>query len=59
MSFTVTTESFALTFDAATESDALDMYARECGYKTFADLADTLGKTQDEARAEITVRAAA
>lgn len=39
----------------ATEEEALDAFARDAGYRDYAELADSLGKTIDEARADLVI----
>ncbi|CAA2155742.1 hypothetical protein MBRA_01372 [Methylobacterium brachiatum] len=49
----ISTETFASTYTVATEAEALDAFARDAGYRDYAELADTLGKTVDEAKQDI------
>lgn len=43
------------TFEGARTTDALDAYARDAGYRSFAALADALDLTVEAARAELFV----
>lgn len=51
----IQTQSFTETFDTDSEDEALDMFAGTAGYSSYADLAETIGKTVDEAKADLTI----
>ena len=40
-------------FEGATEREAAESYAQTVGYRDFAALAETIGKTEDEAMGEL------
>ena len=42
-------------YEGATAEEAVETYARDAGYDTFAQLAQTLSKSVEEARAELGV----
>jgi hypothetical protein len=42
-------------YEGATADEAVETYARDAGYDTFAQLAQTLSKSVEEARAELGV----
>ncbi|MEE7440904.1 hypothetical protein [Methylobacterium oryzae] len=53
--YRIHTEAYVSTHRVATEEEALDEYARDAGYRDYAELADTLGKTVEEAKADLTI----
>ncbi|MGW9821902.1 hypothetical protein ACUXK4_004491 [Methylorubrum extorquens] len=55
ISYRIHAEDFAISYRVATEEEALDAFARDAGYRDYAELAGTLGKTVDEAKAELVI----
>lgn len=43
------------TYEGETVEEALDAMARDAGYRSYAAMADTLGQTVEQARADVRV----
>lgn len=56
--YTISTEAFDSSYDAATEGAAILAYVRDAGYETVAEAAEVLGQTEDEFVAGLTITAA-
>ena len=53
--YRIETQESVYTYPAANEEIALDKFANTVGYDTYAELANTLGKTVDQAKADLVI----
>jgi hypothetical protein len=53
--YQICTPAYSFLFAVHTEEEALDAFARNAGHRDYAEVAATLGKTVDEAKADLVI----